>query len=254
MLLGLLAGLLGVACGPSTRSAHAGPEAAPGAEDLRWNAARQRMVTETLAQPTDGRQPIRDPRVLDAMRRVKRHLFVPEPRRNQAYADSPLPIGYDQTISQPYIVAIMTELLGLEPSDVVLEVGTGSGYQAAVLAELVRRVYTIEIVQPLAVRAAADLKAAGYVEVDVRAGDGYKGWPEHAPFDAIIVTAAPEHVPKPLVEQLKVGGRLVLPVGPQGWLGQDLVVLEKQSDGGVKKTAVMPVRFVPLTRLPEEGR
>jgi protein-L-isoaspartate(D-aspartate) O-methyltransferase len=156
---------------------------------------------------------VRDSSVLDAMRTVPRHRFVPAGHAYQAYADQPLPTGEGQTISQPYIVALMTELLGCGPKDTVLEIGTGSGYQAAVLAELVAHVYSIEIVEILARRADSTLKELGYGNISVKAGDGYRGWPEHAPFDAIIVTAAPDHIPEPLVEQLKVGGRLVIPVG-----------------------------------------
>jgi protein-L-isoaspartate(D-aspartate) O-methyltransferase len=188
---------------------------------------------------------IRDPRVLQAMRSVPREKFVPKELRNSAYDDRPLPIGYGQTISQPFIVAFMTEQLQPAKTQRVLEIGTGSGYQAAVLSNLVAEVYTIEIVRPLAERAAAVLSELGYKNVHVKAGDGYKGWPEHAPFDAIIVTAAPDHVPAPLVEQLKEGGRMVIPVGERG--AQKLYLLEKR-DGQVRQTAVIPVRFVPLTR------
>lgn len=194
---------------------------------------------------------ISDPQVLRSMATVPREKFVPKELRNNAYDDGPLPIGYGQTISQPYIVALMTEQLQPKPNQRVLEIGTGSGYQAAVLSELVAEVYTIEIVRPLAQRAEALLRELGYKNVHVKAGDGYKGWPEHAPFDAIIVTAAPDHVPPPLVEQLKEGGRMVIPVGKSGW--QDLYLLEKR-DGQVKQTSVIPVRFVPLTRERAEDR
>jgi protein-L-isoaspartate(D-aspartate) O-methyltransferase len=203
--------------------------------------ARQRMVAEQLAGP--GRN-ITNALVLAAMGKVPRHEFVPERLRYQAYEDCPLPIGHGQTISQPYIVAFMTEQLQPKPTDKVLEIGTGSGYQAAVLAELVAKVYTVEILEDLATRAAADLKRLGYTNVYVRAGDGYKGWPEAAPFDAIIVTCAPERVPPPLVEQLKDGGRLIFPVGPT-W-DQELVLLRKQSNR-LERRAVLPVRFVPMT-------
>jgi protein-L-isoaspartate(D-aspartate) O-methyltransferase len=179
------------------------------------------------------------------MTAVPREKFVPKELRSSAYDDRPLPIGYDQTISQPFIVAFMTEQLQPRKDQRVLEIGTGSGYQAAVLSELVAEVYTIEIVRPLAQRAEAVLRELGYKNVRVKAGDGYKGWPEHAPFDAIIVTAAPDHVPPPLVEQLKEGGRMVIPVGESG--AQKLYLLEKR-DGQVRQTAVIPVRFVPLTR------
>lgn len=188
---------------------------------------------------------INDPGVLRVMSAVPREKFVPNELRNSAYDDRPLPIGYGQTISQPYIVAFMTEQLQPKKTQRVLEIGTGSGYQAAVLSDLVSEVYTIEIVRPLAQRAEAVLRELGYKNVRVKAGDGYKGWPEHAPFDSIIVTAAPDHVPAPLVEQLKEGGRMVIPVGPSG--AQKLYLLEKQG-GQVKQTAVIPVRFVPLTR------
>jgi protein-L-isoaspartate(D-aspartate) O-methyltransferase len=217
------------------------PRLAIGAED-RFALARQRMVAEQLAGP--GRD-ITNALVLTAMGKVPRHEFVPERLRSGAYWDCPLPIGYDQTISQPFIVAFMTERIEPKPTDKVLEVGTGSGYQAAVLAELVDKVYTIEIIDDLAKHAAADLKRLGYTNVYVRAGDGYKGWPEAAPFDAIIVTCAPEKVPQALVEQLKDGGRMVIPVGPVG--DQELVVLRKHGDE-LKRHAVLPVRFVPMTR------
>lgn len=193
---------------------------------------------------TTGR-PGLDPRVLEAMRVVPRHEFVPAPERHAAYRNRPLPIGEGQTISQPFIVALMTDLLHLEGGDRVLEVGTGSGYQAAVLARLVREVFTIEIVEPLGREAATVLQRLGIDNVQTKIGDGYAGWPEHAPFDAIIVTAAPEHVPPPLIEQLKPGGRLVIPVGG---LDQDLMVIEKKDDGTTTSTDIIPVRFVPLTR------
>lgn len=216
------------------------PRLAMAAED-RLAVARQRMVVEQLAGP--GRN-ITNALVLAAMGKVPRHEFVPERLRYQAYQDYPLPIGYDQTISQPYVVAFMTEQLQPKPTDKVLEIGTGSGYQAAVLAELVAKVYTVEIIEDLARRAAADLKRLGYTNVSVRAGDGYKGWPEAAPFDAIIVTCAPEKVPLPLIEQLKDGGRMIIPVGPT-W-DQELVLLRKQGDR-LERRAVLPVRFVPMT-------
>jgi protein-L-isoaspartate(D-aspartate) O-methyltransferase len=217
------------------------PRLAIGAED-RFTLARQRMVAEQLAGI--GRD-ITNARVLAAMGKVPRHEFVPERLRSAAYMDCALPIGYDQTISQPFIVAFMTEQCDPKPTDKVLEVGTGSGYQAAVLAELVDKVYTIEIIDDLAKRAAADLKRLGYTNVYVRAGDGYTGWPEAAPFDAIIVTCAPDKVPPPLVEQLKEGGRMVIPVGPVG--DQELVLLQKHGDK-LERHAELPVRFVPMTR------
>jgi protein-L-isoaspartate(D-aspartate) O-methyltransferase len=178
------------------------------------------------------------------MGKVPRHHFLPAADRARAYGDHPWPIGHGQTISQPYVVAFMTEQLDPKPTDRVLEIGTGSGYQAAVLAELVADVYSIEIVEPLARRAAATLGELNYTNVHVRAGDGYLGWPEAAPFDAVIVTCAPDHVPQPLVNQLKDGGRLIIPVG--GGYSQDLVLLEKRGTN-VQKRAVLPVRFVPMT-------
>ncbi len=195
--------------------------------------------------PVDGRDRI-DGEVLAAMRRVPRHLFVPDELTGLAYADRPLPIGYSQTISQPYIVALMTDLLDLESGDVVLELGTGSGYQAAVLGELVSRAFTIEIVPGLAEQAAARLAQLGYENIAVREGDGYYGWPEHAPFDAIIVTAAASHVPPPLVQQLKPGGRMIIPVGTR-FSVQHLLLVEKEADGPVRTRQLLPVRFVPLT-------
>ncbi|MDF1785446.1 MAG: protein-L-isoaspartate(D-aspartate) O-methyltransferase [Verrucomicrobiales bacterium] len=183
--------------------------------------------------------------VLKAMKLVPRHSFVPESQRSKAYEDRPLPIGHGQTISQPYIVALMTEKLDPNEDDRVLEIGTGSGYQAAVLANLVKDVYTIEIVEPLGKRAAETLEKLNYENVHVCIGDGYKGWPEQAPFDAIIVTCAPEHVPQPLVDQLKEGGRMMIPVGKHLQM-QDLYLLEK-SDGKLTRKSVLQVRFVPMT-------
>ena len=200
---------------------------------------RNRMVDEQIV----GRG-VSDKLVLKAMRKVPRHEFVPPNMEARAYEDNPLPIGEEQTISQPYIVALMTELLGLKGGERVLEIGTGSGYQAAVLAEIAGQVYTIEILEPLATSAKKRLAAMGYKNITVRCGDGYKGWKEHAPFDAIIVTAAPDHVPQPLVDQLKPGGKMVIPVG--NFL-QELKVLTKKSDGTVVEKNVLPVRFVPMT-------
>jgi protein-L-isoaspartate(D-aspartate) O-methyltransferase len=194
---------------------------------------------------------ITDEHVLAAMRKVPRHEFVPERWADSAYDDGPLPIGYDQTISQPYIVALMTELLRLTPQSKVLEVGTGSGYQAAVLAEIAGEVYSIEIIEPLATSAAERLKRLGYDKVQVKLGDGYLGWPEHGPFDGIIVTAGAEHVPPPLVEQLKPGGRMVIPIGEIPGQ-QSLVLIEKSAAGKVSQHHVAPVAFVPLTRAPKE--
>ena len=188
---------------------------------------------------------ISDPRVLDAMRAVPRHVFVPTVLAASAYADTPLPIGMRQTISQPYIVAYMTEAAAIRPGARVLEIGTGSGYQAAVAAEIAGRVFTIEIVPELAAVARARLAALGYDNVEVRAGDGYRGWPEEAPFDAILVTAAPDHVPPALVEQLAEGARLVIPVGPDGAL-QAMTIVTRGAGGAVTEET-FPVRFVPMT-------
>ena len=188
---------------------------------------------------------IRDSRVLEAMAKVPRHEFVPEAYRDMAYSDTPLPIGEGQTISQPYIVALMTEALELNAGDRVLEVGTGSGYHAAVLSEIAKEVYTIEIIESLGRRAEERLKRLGYKNVKVRIGDGYLGWQEYAPFDAIIVTCAPDHIPQPLVEQLAEGGRMVIPVGGEDHI-QTLSLLKKE-EGEVKQKALIPVRFVPMT-------
>jgi len=187
---------------------------------------------------------IRDERVLAAMGKVPREEFVAENLRGQSYADSALPIGHDQTISQPFIVAYMTEQLRLQPTDRVLEIGTGSGYQAAVLAELVKDVYTVEIVEPLAKEASARLARLGYNNAHVKVGDGYQGWAEVAPFDAIIVTCAPDKVPQPLTQQLKDGGRMIVPVGTT-MMDQQLYLLEKKN-GELAQTAILPVRFVPM--------
>jgi len=189
---------------------------------------------------------IRDARVLDAMARVPRHLFVPEAGRDEAYGDHPLPIGHGQTISQPYIVAFMTEALQLEPTHRVLEIGTGSGYQAAVLGELAGEVFTIEIIEPLAERARQTLSANGYRNVTVRTGNGYLGWPEHAPYDRIMVTAAPDAVPQALIDQLKVGGLMAIPLGTGL---QELQIL-RRTEGGMETLTTLPVRFVPMTGKP----
>jgi protein-L-isoaspartate(D-aspartate) O-methyltransferase len=212
------------------------------ASEAELFAQRKTMVEEQLAAP--GRD-IRNGRVLDAMAAVPRHEFVPKALWKFAYSDDPLPIGYGQTISQPFIVAFMTEQLDPKPTDRVLEIGTGSGYQAAVLSRLVAEVYTIEIIEPLAKRAEADLKRLGYNNVKVLAGDGYQGWPEHAPFDAIIVTCAPDHIPQPLVGQLRDGGRMIIPVGPSD--NQQLYLLQKLGTK-VEQQAILPVRFVPMKR------
>lgn len=186
-------------------------------------------------------------RVMAAMNKVPRHRFVPAEQLPYAYENRPLPIGHGQTISQPYIVALMTDLLEPKPTDVVLEIGTGSGYQAAILAELTAKVYTIEIIDAVAKRAHELLAALGYRNVATRIGDGYNGWPDAAPFDGILVTAAAAHLPQPLVDQLAPGGRLVIPVGAR-WQVQELLVVEKKSDGSTAIKRTLPVRFVPLTR------
>ena len=230
------------ACGRADREPpprEAAPAAAPAPADT-WAEPRRRMVEEHLAA-----RDIRDPRVLAAMRAVPRHELVPEEIREHSYDDRPLPIGYDQTISQPYIVALMTQAADVAPGEKVLEVGTGSGYQAAVLAELGAEVYSIEIVEPLGERTAKDLARLGYDRIHLRIGDGYRGWPEAAPFDAIVVTAAPPQIPPPLVEQLAVGGKLVIPVGETGG-AQELRVITKSADGATSET-IAPVRFVPMT-------
>ena len=208
---------------------------------------RERMVTSQIAA-----RGVRDVRVLEAMRLVPRHLFVPPDQLALAYEDIPLPIGHEQTISQPYIVALMTELARPQPADRVLEVGTGCGYQAAVLARLVAHVFSLEIVPALAQAARERLERLGIANVTVREADGYEGWPEEAPFDVILAAAAPEETPPALVAQLAPGGRLVLPVGPL--FNQELVMMEKDRHGeGVRTRTTIPVRFVPLVRAPSRG-
>jgi protein-L-isoaspartate(D-aspartate) O-methyltransferase len=219
--------LLGASCKPAETSAR------------EFAGERERMVKQQVEM-----RGVTEERLLTAMRKVPREQFVPEPMRGLSYSDGPLPIGYNQTISQPFVVAFMTEKLRLRPTDRVLEIGTGSGYQAAILAELAAEVYTIEIVEPLGKRAAQTLQRLGYKNVQVKIGDGYQGWPEHAPFDAVIVTCAPDHVPQPLVEQTKEGGRIIIPVGPAG--DQTLYLLEKKN-GQLEQRAVLPVLFVPMT-------
>lgn len=221
-----------------------------GEEQDKFTAERRALVAEIseLAQVTHSEtgQDVFSKQVLDALGKVPRHRFVPKELERFAYRNRPLPIGYGQTISQPFVVAYMTDLLQLNRDSKVLEIGTGSGYQAAILAELTRRVYTIEIIEPLAARAAETLKNNGYTHVQVRAGDGYYGWEEHAPFDAIIVTAVASHVPSPLLQQLKRGGRMVIPLG-SGFMPQHLVLVEKDSQGRVRTRELLPVQFVPLT-------
>lgn len=187
-----------------------------------------------------------DPRVMAAMERIPRHEFVPESQLPDAYENRPLPIGFGQTISQPYIVALMTDLIETTPQDRVLEIGTGSAYQAAVLSELVAEVYSIEVIEALGQQAAERLQRLGYGNVHTRIGDGYYGWPEQAPFDAILVTAAASHVPPPLIQQLKPGGRMVIPIGSR-FMTQQLLFVEKSDEGTVSTRQVMPVMFVPLT-------
>ena len=245
-LCALGAALSGLWLGGCRTEERVEPVARPARPMSEADAQRGRMVAQQIA-----RRGVRDERVLEAMRTVPREEFVPEDQRRYAFEDRPLPIGEGQTISQPYIVALMTELLELGEGDRVLEIGTGSGYQAAILAELTPNVYTIEIVESLAERAAGTLARLGYADVKVKAGDGYKGWPEHAPFDAIIVTCAPASVPEALKEQLKEGGRMVIPVGPQ-WTGQTLYVLTKKR-GKVRERDVIPVRFVPMVGGEERG-
>jgi protein-L-isoaspartate(D-aspartate) O-methyltransferase len=230
----LLAAAGALACErPASRAGSVTPKADPEA------ALRARMVESQIVS-----RGVRDPRVLAAMREVPRHLFVETAQKAQAYDDTPLPIAGNQTISQPYIVALMTELLDLQPEERVLEIGTGSGYQSSVLSRLCREVYSIEIVPELAHTAAQRLSELGYRNVTVREGDGYRGWPEHAPFDGIIVTAAPERIPEPLLDQLAPGGRMVIPVG--GFF-QELKVFRKDPSGKITEQSILPVRFVPMT-------
>lgn len=220
-------------------------------DEAQYTAARQELVREIGLRVRESRYFLGksklDARVMDAMLAVPRHEFVPEDVRHLAYENHPLPIGHDQTISQPSLVAMMTDLLELPDDARVLEVGTGSGYQAAILGEICTAVYSIEIVEPLGLQARDVLAKLDYDNVEVRIGDGYAGWPEHAPFDGIIVTAAADEAPEPLVEQLKPGGRMVIPL--RRMIGfQDLVVIEKDSDGTLSRHTVFPVMFVPFTR------
>jgi len=242
LLTTLLLTVLILEGGIATRAFGAG---GPGSMPEPLAEARREMVSRQIRA-----RGVENARVLAAMEKVPRHEFVPFASRGAAYGDHPLPIGHGQTISQPYIVAFMTEVLNPQPGDRVLEIGTGSGYQAAVLAELVARVHTIEIVAPLGERARADLARLGYRNVEVRVGDGYLGWPEAAPFDAIIVTCSPEQVPAPLIAQLRDGGRMVIPVGEAGGI-QDLYLLEKRGERVVRR-AILPVRFVPMTGKAQE--
>jgi protein-L-isoaspartate(D-aspartate) O-methyltransferase len=225
-----------------------GPRAGIAAEN--YTEARVAMVEAIAAMQDSTSEALErdtiDPRVLQAMATVPRHVLVPEALRSAAYENRPLPIGHGQTISQPYIVALMTDLLTLQPGERVLEIGTGSGYQAAVLAELGMQVYSIEIIEPLGELARTNLARLGYDDVEVRIGDGYYGWEEQAPFDAIIVTAAASHIPPPLIRQLRPGGHMIIPVGSR-FLVQQLVLVDKDEDEEVTTRQVLPVRFVPLT-------
>ena len=237
-LRALRAAALVVLCAPLAAACAAEPVTQ---EEADMAPERERMVERDIAA-----RGVSDPRVLEAMRSVPRHRFVDPRQARGAYGDHPLPIGSGQTISQPYIVAHMTELARPGPGDRALEIGTGSGYQAAVLSPLVEHVYTIEIVPELAERAAAVLDELGYDNVTVRQGDGWAGWPEHAPFEVIVVTAAPDEVPPALVEQLAPGGRLVIPVGPVHAV-QELRLIEKSESGALRDRRIAPVRFVPMT-------
>jgi protein-L-isoaspartate(D-aspartate) O-methyltransferase len=223
------------------------PDVAPPPGEETYERRRNRLVEQSIA----GRG-ISDEAVIRAMRTVPRHEFVPPSRVGVAYQDRPLPIGHGQTISQPYIVAYMTEILDVDADDTVLEVGTGSGYQAAVLAEIVNQVYTVEIIEPLAEQARERFEELGYENVHTKAADGYYGWEEHAPFDAVIVTAAAGHVPPPLVNQLDIGGTMVIPVG-RVYEVQTLIKITKQADGSVVSEELLPVRFVPLTGAGQSG-
>ena len=225
--------LIGIACLAITSQV-------AGQDKNDYSDHRRKMIEKQILS-----RGVTDEEVISVMTGVPRHLFIDESQWPLAYSDGPLPIGHGQTISQPYIVAFMTELLRPDTHHVVLEIGTGSGYQAAVLAGLVQQVYTIEIVPELGRSARQTLKRLGYDNVSVRISDGYKGWPKEAPFDRIILTAAPEEIPSALVDQLKPGGRMVLPVGPRWW-GQDLLVIEKDSTGEVMEKKTLPVRFVPM--------
>jgi len=249
MLAGVSAGMTGGAgcTEEGTQPAAEGERPGKGRKhEKAWSEEEEtyRKLRHEMVRTQIERRGVKDEQVLKAMRGVPRHEFVPDSQERYAYMDRPLPIGYSQTISQPYIVAYMTEALELEPGRKVLEIGTGSGYQAAVLAEITDHVYSIEIVCPLAERAGKTLSRLGYDRVVVKCGDGYRGWPEHAPFDAVIVTAAPDHVPEPLVEQLARGGRMVIPVGE--W-SQELILIKKLEDGTIERERLLPVRFVPMT-------
>ncbi len=213
-------------------------------KDDAWHFSRQKMVSEQIKA-----RGVADERVLNVMESVPRHLFVHPNQIEYAYEDHPLPIGYDQTISQPYIVAYMTEKIAVKSTDKVLEIGTGSGYQAAVLSLLADKVFSIEIVEPLCAQAEQRLKQLGYANVQVRCGDGYLGWPEYAPFDVIMLTASPAEIPEPLLQQLAPGGRMILPLGSHY---QELVLIERHQDGQLNRKNLIPVRFVPMTGQAEQ--
>lgn len=224
-----------LSCQQPTKTAQ---KVVPG-EDF-FSSSRKEMIEDQIVKRN-----VRDPEVIRAMRKIPRHLFIPEAQRNEAYEDKPVPIGYGQTISQPYIVALMTESLRLKKGEKVLEIGTGSGYQAAVLQEIGAKTFSIEIIPELAKFAQANLQQTGYASVQVKNGDGYQGWKEFAPFDAMLVTCAPEDVPQPLIEQLKEGGRMVIPVGAENQV-QDLYLMKK-IEGKLMRQSLAPVRFVPMT-------
>ena len=246
---------------PAPKDPAAGADEEKGSEELEWErprfeerqAERLAMVKHQIATPYDGRKPVKAKRVLEAMRQVPRDRFVRKADLDDAYLDHPLPIDFGQTISQPYIVAFMTELIELQAGEKVLEIGTGSCYQAAVLTELTPHVYTIEIIQGLAAQAKKRFEQLGYKTIKTKQADGYYGWQEHAPFDAVIVTAAAGHVPPPLVAQLKPGGRMVIPVGDV-FAPQHLVVVSRTKDGDVQSRSVLPVRFVPMRGAVERGQ
>jgi protein-L-isoaspartate(D-aspartate) O-methyltransferase len=219
--------------------------------EIEFRLLRERMVKEQIAEAPDYRDPVKDPRVLAAMRTVPRHQFVGKKLQSVAYGDFPLPIGYGQTISQPYVVAFMTEMLEVKPDQKVLEVGAGSGYQAAILSLLAKEVYTIEIIEALALQAEERLRRLKYANIRVKVGDGYYGWKEVAPFDRIIVTCAAGLVPPPLLKQLKPGGKMCIPVGA-AYSVQYLTMVEKSETGAITMRKSIPVRFVPLTRLGKE--
>jgi protein-L-isoaspartate(D-aspartate) O-methyltransferase len=241
LFLFLLLALAGCTGAPGQPATSRVPEATNSQENS-FEQEREQLVLQGIIG-----YGIESEAVIDAMRATPRHEFVPEQYLDQAYANHPLPIGFGQTISQPYIVALMSQELGIEPGDKVLEIGTGSGYQAAVLAEMGVEVYSIEIIEPLAERAREKLKELGYESVNVRNADGYFGWPEEAPFDGILVTAAPDHVPQPLIEQLKMGAVMVIPVGPVGGY-QELWKITRVSEQVVESESLGGVRFVPFTR------